>query len=125
MKAPICNYCNNATKLTTGDKIYPHRPDLYMLKFYICEPCNAYVGCHKGGDGIRPLGRVANTELRKAKSKAHAAFDPIWKSGLMKRGAAYAALAKSLGIYQDQCHIGMFDVEQCEHVVEWCKGFSL
>lgn len=120
-----CNYCNIATRLAKGNEIYHHRPDLSLLNFYLCDSCGAYVGCHKNGDGKRPLGRVANAELRKAKSKAHAAFDPLWKSGKMTRGAAYSALAKSMGIYKEQCHIGMFDVEQCEHVVAWCEGFDL
>ena len=121
----ICDYCNIATRLAKGSEIYPHRPDLSSLNFYICDSCGAYVGCHKNGDGKRPLGRVANEKLRKAKSKAHAAFDPIWKSGKMTRGAAYSALAKSMGIYKEQCHIGMFNVEQCEYVVAWCEGFEL
>lgn len=120
----ICDYCNIATRLAKGSEIYPHRPDLSSLNFYLCDSCGAYVGCHKNGDGKRPLGRVANKKLRKAKSKAHAAFDPIWKSGKMTRGAAYSALAKSMGIYKEQCHIGMFNVEQCEYVVEWCKEFD-
>lgn len=120
-----CDYCNTATRLAKGNEIYPHRPDLASLNFYLCDSCGAYVGCHKNGDGKRPLGRVANAELRKAKSKAHAAFDPLWKSGGMTRGAAYTALAKSMGIYKEQCHIGMFDIEQCEYVVAWCEGFDL
>ena len=120
-----CDYCNTATRLAKGNEIYQHRPDLSSLNFYLCDSCGAYVGCHKNGDGKRPLGRVANAELRKAKSKAHAAFDPLWKSGSMSRGKAYAELAQSMGIYKDQCHIGMFDVEQCKHVVEWCAGFDL
>lgn len=121
----VCDYCNIATRLAKGSEIYPHRPDLSSLNFYLCDSCGAYVGCHKNGDGKRPLGRVVDEELRKAKSKAHAAFDPLWKSGKMTRGAAYSALAKSMGIYKEQCHIGMFNVEQCEYVVAWCEGFDL
>lgn len=121
----VCDYCNIATRLAKGSEIYPHRQDLYALNFYLCDSCGAYVGCHKNGDGKRPLGRVANEELRKAKSKAHAAFDPLWKSGKMSRGAAYSALASSMAIKKDKCHIGMFDVKQCEYVVEWCKEFCL
>lgn len=74
----ICSYCNKPAELVTGKEIYPHRPDLYPKKFWRCRPCTAYVGCHKPnagyGDGTRPLGRLANAELRAAKSAAHAAF---------------------------------------------------
>jgi len=58
----ICNYCGNNAEMVSGDAIYPHRPDLYHRKFYRCQPCGAYVGCHEGTD--KPLGRLANAELQ-------------------------------------------------------------
>ena len=117
-----CNYCNRPAELVTGKAIYPHRPDLFEKMFWRCAPCKAYVGCHKPGvnqgDGSRPLGRLANAELRAAKSAAHAAFDPIWKEGIKKRGSAYAWLSDLLGIDPKTCHIGEFDVDMCRRVVE-------
>lgn len=116
---PMCPYCQKFSEQVTGAKIYPHRPDLYGKTFYLCEPCDAYVGCHPGT--TNPLGRLANAELRKAKNRAHAAFDPIWKSGQKKRGSAYAWLAEQLGIDGKDCHIGMMDVEMCKAVVLACE----
>lgn len=124
-----CPYCSTPAELVTGDVLYPHRPDLASLKFWRCSPCGAHVGCHKRGavaDGIRsdgtlPLGRLANAELRRAKSQAHALFDEIWKSRRMGRRQAYAWLAKKLGIPQAECHIGMFDVDRCREVVRLIK----
>lgn len=122
----MCPYCGKSAKLVGGDTIYPHRPDLYEKKFWLCRPCNAYVGCHKPnngyGDGTRPLGRLANAELRDAKRSAHAHFDPIWEKGGMARAQAYKWLASSLGIEPKNCHIGMFDVETCKKVVDLCKA---
>lgn len=115
---PVCPYCNKDAELTTGDYIYPHRKDLAEKSFYVCWPCDAYVGTHKDTAPPKPLGRLANAELRKAKQAAHAAFDPLWKHGAMKRGSAYGWLSKSLGIPKHQAHIGMFDVDQCRRVVE-------
>ena len=112
----LCHYCFRKPELVGGDTIYPHRPDLYEKKFYLCRPCDAYVGCHPGT--TEPLGRLANAELRKAKQAAHAAFDPKWKGGDMKRKEAYAWLATQLGIDFNDCHIGMFDVETCRRVVD-------
>lgn len=43
----ICDYCGNKAAQVTGRKIYPHRPDLFSLRFWHCEPCKAWVGCHK------------------------------------------------------------------------------
>lgn len=114
-----CPYCSRPALLVGGKAIYPHRPDLYEKQFYQCAPCGAYVGCHPGT--TKPLGRLANAELRQAKMEAHAAFDPVWKEGGKRRSDAYAGLAKQLGISKDDCHIGMFDVELCRRVVEICR----
>lgn len=50
--------------------------------------------------------------------KAHDAFDPLWKSGRMKRGQAYAWMCKALGISRDEAHIGMFSVDQCKTLIK-------
>lgn len=130
MKQPRCPYCGGQARLVGGQEIYPQRLDLHALKFWQCAPCDAYVGCHKMdarvdgvvSDGTIPLGRLANAELRKAKSRAHAAFDPLWKSRAMTRRQAYAWLADGLGINKSSCHIGMMDVAQCNAVVEFIRS---
>lgn len=116
-----CDYCHRDAELVKGNVIYPHRPDLFARWFWRCEPCGAWVGCHARGrgewDGKRPLGRLANAELRRAKQAAHGAFDPLWRSGAMGRRDAYAWLAEQLGIAIQNCHIGKFDVDGCRAVV--------
>lgn len=120
-----CPYCRNPAELVTGKEIYPNRQDLFDLNFWRCEPCGAYVGCHKKqGDGSQPLGRLANAELRKAKTKAHAAFDPIWQGKEMKRSDAYAWLAKQLGAPVARTHIGEFNVADCMRVVKACENIN-
>ncbi len=116
----LCNYCGNPARLTNGSEIYGHRPDLKHLSFWLCYPCDAYVGCHKNSDAV-PLGRLANNKLRAWKQWAHAAFDPLWKSGDLERREAYSWLASQMGIAVENCHIGMFDEAQCEHVVQIVK----
>ncbi len=131
MKKPLaCPYCSTESEtvlaeLVTGREIYPNRPDLHFRNFWQCEKeCGAYVGCHlDDGNGIRPLGRLANAQLRAAKSRAHRAFDPLWKDKLMKRKQAYAWLAGELGIQVDDCHIGMFDVAMCDLTVQLCARY--
>lgn len=122
---PICPYCADNAELVTGAEIYPHRNDLNGLRFWRCAPCSAYVGCHKEGngygDGTRPLGRLANADLRRAKTRAHAAFDPIWKTRRMSRRKAYSWLADKLEIPVQQMHIGEFDETLCLRVVEICR----
>lgn len=121
-----CSYCGKDASLVTGKEIYPHRKDLYDLKFWQCPPCDAYVGCHKVGngygDGTRPFGRLANPELREAKQMAHLHFDKLWNgAGAMTRNAAYRWLARKLGIPFEQCHIGEFDVSLCYRTVQESK----
>lgn len=112
-----CDYCQQPAQLVGGDRIYPHRPDLAHKRFWLCANDNAWVGCHPGTE--RPLGRLANTELRQAKMDAHAAFDPLWKSGRMKRKEAYAWLAKQLGV--ERIHIGESDIETCHRIRDLCR----
>lgn len=124
MRSVKCDYCNTASRLVKGDEIYPHREDLYHFNFWLCDRCKAYVGCHRNGDGTKPLGRLANAELRLAKRKAHMAFDPLWKEGRMTRPEAYKWLADKLGINRRNCHIGMFEVGLCLLTVKVCLSYA-
>ena len=110
-----CPYCHKAAERVGGNTIYPHRPDLTHKAFWRCAPCKAWVGCHP--ETTKPLGRLANTELRREKQRAHAAFDPIWRSKEMSRKAAYRWLAEAIGASEANCHIGMMDVLACKAVV--------
>lgn len=137
MKALACPYCDRPAELVTGAVIYPHRPDLFAKRFWRCQPCGAHVGCHDKGapvrvagkkvtsDGTLPLGRLANAELRRAKTQAHAAFDPIWKTRRMGRNEAYAWLACQLQMPVEDCHIGMLDVDGCGAVVAVCRALEV
>ncbi|HHK5672978.1 TPA: zinc-finger-containing protein, partial [Serratia marcescens] len=110
-----CDYCGKPAALVRGFVIYPHRKDLANGYYWSCDPCGAYVGCHRDSNAM-PLGRLANAQLRAAKRLAHAAFDPLWKEFGMKRADAYQWLAEQLGIPGAECHIGMFDVDMCRRV---------
>lgn len=113
----LCNYCGQPAGLFAGKDVYPDRPDLSHLNLWVCWSCDAWVGCHETGDGQRPLGSLANEETRAARNAAHAAFDPIWQQGEMTRPAAYAWLARALGMHESECHIGMMDAVTCRRVV--------
>ena len=125
-----CPYCARASELVKGSAIYPHRADLWQNNFYLCSPCSAWVGCHRGS--LKPLGRLANAELRKAKNAAHAAFDRLWQAKIRRdgcakrqaRGAGYTWLAEQMGIAREDCHIGMMDVAQCLLVVRLCSNLG-
>ncbi len=120
----ICPYCNKTAKLTTGDKIYGGNKWKHH-KFWLCEPCDAYVGCHKkhskySPKGITPFGTLANEELRGLRRAAHKLllsqigdkrkFPKTWYK---RKGIAYKFLAHNLGLEKYNCHMGSFDKSMC------------
>lgn len=109
----ICPYCGNATKQTDSAEIY-HGVSYGMI--YLCKPCNAYVGCHKGTS--LSLGRLANSELRDAKKQAHHYLDQLWQQKTNERPVVYKWLSESLGIDRNFTHIGMSNIKQCEKIIE-------
>lgn len=117
-----CHYCGELAEFVTGEAIYPHRTDLHKKHFYQCQPCGAYVGCHQNTN--KPLGILANAELRQAKKEAHASFDPLWRNGAMKRREAYRLLAEWLNVEPKNCHIGMFDIDMCNRVVNFTNDYK-
>lgn len=126
-----CAYCDRAAPLVTGKTIYPHREDLHKLFFYQCRQCDALVGCHKST--LKPLGRLADANLRRWKQRAHQEFDPLWKIKMKRdgcskgsaRNAGYRWLAGRLGIEVEDCHIGMMDEEECKKVVDICSKYRV
>ena len=114
MKEVYCDYCGRRAEFVDSKIIYGKS---YGMA-YLCPACGAYVGVHKGTD--RPLGRLANAELRAWKRYAHNAFDPLWQQGVFKgrRCAAYAWLAQQMNLPVEKAHIGMFDIGQCRKVIK-------
>lgn len=126
IKAEKCPYCGGKPEYKDSGCVY--KKSYGMI--YICQPCQAWVGVHKGTD--RPLGRLADKELRDAKILAHFYFDALWKHGVSNgrkkgevRKAAYKWLSNELGIIPIHTHIGMFDLETCKKASELCKKYYL
>jgi len=117
----ICPYCQADAEYLDSSEVYGAGHSYGML--YLCRPCDAYVGVHKGTD--RPLGTLADYETRWWRKKAHGVFDPIWmRSSNPHRSWVYHWLAVQMGIPDKECHIGMFTVSQCKQVVAICKGMK-
>lgn len=116
MTGEVCPYCGKKPVLVYTRLLY--RSGEYDGKSWLCEPCEAWVGCHRGSDV--PLGRLANAELREWKVLVHGVFDQLWKSGQYSRTNAYKKLAIKMRIPIERCHIGMFTVEQCKQAYNIC-----
>lgn len=77
-----------------------------------CRECEASVTCHAGTE--IPMGKMADSETRMLRVKAHASFDQLWKSGLLSRQMAYKWLAAELKIRLVNCHISWLTKDQIE-----------
>jgi hypothetical protein len=105
--------------LIFGDEAYPHRKDLYNLKFWICEKCLNFVGCHKHGDGDVPLGCIPTKEIKKLRMQIHSLIDPIWKSGKLKRGQIYKIMSDKLGFKYHTASLKT--VNECQDALTYAK----
>lgn len=127
----FCQYCRMPAELVNASVVYG-RPGFGRL--WYCEACQAWVGVHKTGGHDRPMGTLANAELRGLRNRAHRAFDPLWEAAMRKKGykknearrRAYKWLAGKMGIENiDDCHIGLFGSSQCLAVIEICSSIRI
>lgn len=118
----LCNYCQKLAELIDSAEIYNGKSYGTM---WLCRGCDAYVGTHRDSNN-KPLGILANAELRALRFRAHSLFDPMWQKKMHKeriskwqaRNTNYTWLARQLGISRQQCHIGMFDEAMCKKAIE-------
>jgi hypothetical protein len=116
-----CVECGGRGRPVSGDVVYPHRTHLHKKIFYLCD-CGAYVGSHeKSGE---PLGYPCGYDSRRARNRAHAAFDPLWECKLFPdRRAAYAWLASAMGIDPLICHIAKMGLSDSNRVTRLCEEY--
>ena len=126
MKAPeICRYCGGVIRLVPADTIYGAaviRLGLEREQIYLCQNCNARVGCHRGT--TRPLGSVANEVLRLKRMETHQVFDAFWKRRGMTRTQGYRWLAEQMHIPEKRAHIGGFEMDDCEQAIRLCREYE-
>ena len=119
----ICRYCGGVIRLVPASKVYgaaaAKRLGLEQEHIYQCQNCNARVGCHKGT--TRPLGNVANETLRLKRMETHRVFDGFWRRRGMTRSQGYNWLAKQMELPKSHTHIGGFEMEQCQKVIDLCE----
>lgn len=106
-----CPYCGEQAEWVPNEVIYGRRyGNSYMMWF--CRKDDAYVGGHNNTK--RPLGIMADKELRGWRVKAHAHVDPLWRSKRLKRATLYRRLNDWFG---KEVHIGEADIEMCREIV--------
>lgn len=111
-----CGECGSPMVLRFSTKYEQH--------FYGCSrfpECSGTHGCHKDG---RPKGTPTNKAGKKARIKAHSIFDQLWKPDSplgprrLRRSDAYTWMRKAMKLSSSEAHIGMFDIAQCEQLIQ-------
>ncbi len=121
-KKVYCPYCGAEAKLRPASVVYKENTlhsDSYL---FVCDrypKCDAYVGVHK--DSKRPMGTLANGDLRNKRIQAHKVFDKMWKSGLMTKWQAYKWLQGKFALNEKQAHIAMFSEYMCDQLINICN----
>lgn len=117
IEGEICPYCGQPSVRIRADEFYNYKGTGELM---VCKKCNAWVGCYKSGPNKgKPMGRLANRNLRKAKVAAHAELDRLWHTK-EERSALYARLSEHLGLPPEYTHIGMFSEATCLKVLDFC-----
>ena len=115
-----CPYCGAAVVLRSADGIY--RTNERDMKLYVCSnypQCDAYVRVHAGTN--KPVGTLANQELRALRKIAHSYFDRLYKTGIMSKQDAYRWLSDLLQAPLSEAHIGYLGEYYCKQVIEESK----
>lgn len=116
----ICPYCGQEAEWVENKEVYGKNYGKSFM-IWLCRKCDAYVGVHQN-DPDRPLGTMADRELRKWRIKAHAVIDPMWQNKLKTRKEVYLMLQNAFG---KEIHIGEADINTCKAIIEFIRGLSL
>ena len=119
IKQIYCCQCEKTVDATKegGRSIYPHREDLWALKFYRCPHCLNHVGTHRRSH--KPLGCIPSPEIKNARRHIHALIDPVWKSRKLSRSQLYNSLSEALGYQYHTAWIR--DIEEARTVYKVAK----
>ena len=99
-----CPYCGGLAVLRPAEYVYGERnlnPDNYL---YVCSgypSCDSYIGVHK--KSMRPMGTLANGDLRHKRIEAHRALNKVVQAGIMTKHGAYIWLQNRLCLRERTC----------------------
>jgi len=115
MTSLICPYCGKPAELVSEEEWYGRVFDKLGRPRWVCWPCRASVGTHP--DARTPLGSLANRELSQARIDAKIQLKQLFPD----QKERYRWLARQMNLSAKECHVGMFNLQQCRRVVELCR----
>lgn len=118
-----CPYCGSLAILRPARVVYGDRPESKNTWLYMCRrwpACDAYVKAHPDGNH-RPMGRLANSTVRRKRVQAHKALKVLQQSWGLDKDGVYAWLQSELGLPASDVHIAMFGEYRCNQVIKLCR----
>ncbi len=93
--------------------------------FYGCSKwfetkCSGSHGAHPNG---KPLGIPANKATKLKRIITHGFFDKLWVGQPITRDQAYRWLQKEMRMTEQECHIGRFNMDECDMVIYLVSKF--
>ena len=117
---PICPYCNGRSEIRTLESVTGNKEAkgyAFVCKNY--PSCDSYVKMNNQTG--RPLGTMANKQLRSLRIEAHIQLYRLYADGSMSRDEAYEWMAAVLNIPRQDAHIGLFQEYYCRKVIALAK----
>lgn len=117
-----CPYCGSNAVLRPASKVFGTKARENNRFLYVCAnwpACDSYVTAHL--EDRRPMGTMANGQLRHKRILAHKALQAYRKATNTKKWASYIWLEGKLGLDQQRTHIGMFSDDECDRVIALCR----
>ena len=103
-----CNLCgSNHVNLVNNSLLYGKEYGKYPY-VYLCTDCNAYVGVHPN---LKPMGVLADNEMRELRRKCHDLFDKRWTTK-EERENQYNILGRQLGYERGRCHFSWMSKDE-------------
>lgn len=116
-----CPYCGAYAMKRPASVVYGEVARVKNGYLYVCSrwpACDAYVSAHRKSG--RPMGTLANGDLRHKRIMAHKALEEFRRRHHMEKWEAYLWLQARLGLGKEQTHIAKFSDFLCEQVIEVC-----
>lgn len=117
-----CPYCGSPALCRPASIVHGSSVLEKGRYLYICShwpECDSYVAAHKKDK--RPMGNLANKELRHKRMLAHRALEELQQARHMEKWAVYLWLQGHLNLNEEQAHIGLFSEQMCEQVISLCR----
>ncbi len=118
----FCPYCHSKAILRPARFVHEKNTIVTGKHLYVCAnwpTCDAYVSAHD--HNLRPMGVLANGELRNQRILAHRALERYRKVTGMTKRELYIWLRTKLDLAEKDAHVAAFTDEQCSQVIRLCE----